>query len=85
MFHTIAALAEFERALISDRTKAGLAAARHRGRKLGCPRALSSLDIEDAKRLIKTQREIFVAKQLGAHVKTLRSTHQEKTNTFVLI
>jgi putative DNA-invertase from lambdoid prophage Rac len=31
------AVAEFERALIRERTKAGLAAARHRGQKLGRP------------------------------------------------
>ena len=34
-FHVFGALAEFERALISDRTQAGLAAARARGRKGG--------------------------------------------------
>lgn len=38
MFHMIAALAEFERALISERTRAGMAAARVRGVKLGRPR-----------------------------------------------
>jgi len=42
MFHMIAALAEFERALISERTKAGLAAARGRGVKLGRPRIMDS-------------------------------------------
>ncbi len=35
VFHLFGALAEFERNLISDRTKAGLAAARARGRKGG--------------------------------------------------
>ncbi|MBV8616386.1 MAG: recombinase family protein, partial [Acetobacteraceae bacterium] len=34
-FHLFAALAEFERALIRERTQAGLAAARARGRKGG--------------------------------------------------
>jgi len=38
VFHMIAALAEFERALISERTRAGMAAARVRGVKLGRPR-----------------------------------------------
>ncbi|RQQ21736.1 recombinase family protein [Burkholderia stagnalis] len=38
VFHMIAALAEFERALISERTRAGMAAARMRGVKLGRPR-----------------------------------------------
>ena len=39
MFHMIAALAEFERSLISERTRAGMAEARKRGSKLGRPRA----------------------------------------------
>lgn len=39
-FHLFAALAEFERALIRDRTQAGLAAARARGRKGGRPKLL---------------------------------------------
>jgi DNA invertase Pin-like site-specific DNA recombinase len=37
ILHMFAALAEKERALISERTKAGLAAAKRRGRKLGNP------------------------------------------------
>jgi DNA invertase Pin-like site-specific DNA recombinase len=39
-FHLFAALAEFERALIRERTQAGLAAARARGRKGGRPKSL---------------------------------------------
>jgi DNA invertase Pin-like site-specific DNA recombinase len=38
IFHIMAALAEFERALIRERTEAGLKAARARGRKGGRPR-----------------------------------------------
>lgn len=40
-FHIFAALAEFERDIISERTKAGLAAARARGRVGGRPKGLS--------------------------------------------
>lgn len=40
-FHLFAALAEFERDIIRERTKAGLAAARARGRKGGRPKGLS--------------------------------------------
>lgn len=40
LFHMIAALAEFERNLIRERTNAGLAAARARGRKGGRPKGL---------------------------------------------
>lgn len=40
-FHLFAALAEFERDIISERTKAGLVAARARGRMGGRPQGLS--------------------------------------------
>jgi len=40
VFHLFGALAEFERGLIRERTKAGLAAARARGKKGGRPKAL---------------------------------------------
>lgn len=40
-FHLFAALAEFERDIIRERTKAGLEAARARGRKGGRPKGLS--------------------------------------------
>ncbi|AGY56347.1 recombinase family protein [Gloeobacter kilaueensis] len=40
VFHLFAALAEFERNLIRERTQAGLSAARARGRKGGRPKAL---------------------------------------------
>lgn len=40
-FHIFAALSEFEREIIRERTKAGLAAARARGRKGGRPQGLS--------------------------------------------
>ncbi len=43
MFHVIAALAEFERDIISERTQAGLEAARARGRKGGRPRAIEKI------------------------------------------
>lgn len=41
IFHIFASLAEFERDIISERTKAGLEAARARGRKCGRPKGLS--------------------------------------------
>ncbi len=40
VFHLFGALAEFERQLIRERTRAGLAAARARGRKGGRPKSL---------------------------------------------
>lgn len=50
VFHLFAALAEFERNLIAERTKAGLDAARARGKKGGRPKAL---DAEKCKLLIE--------------------------------
>ena len=42
LFHVVGALAEFERELIRERTRAGLAAARARGRTGGRPRILDT-------------------------------------------
>jgi len=47
-FHMLGALAEFERSLISERTKAGLRAARARGAVLGRPAKLRNIDIDKA-------------------------------------
>ncbi|WP_041825476.1 recombinase family protein [Laribacter hongkongensis] len=52
ILHIFAALAEFERALIRERTLAGLAAARSRGRHGGRPRALSDSDARAAVALL---------------------------------
>lgn len=41
IFHVMAALAEFERGLLSERTQAGLHAARRKGRVGGRPKALT--------------------------------------------
>jgi len=51
-FHLFAALAEFERGLLVERTKAGMAAARRRGRHLGRPPTLSGVQIEHAREQI---------------------------------
>jgi DNA invertase Pin-like site-specific DNA recombinase len=51
-FHIFAALAEFERSMIRERTRAGLDAARARGRVGGRPRSLSDKDLEMAKTLL---------------------------------
>ena len=53
VFHVFAALAEFERSVIRERTAAGLEAARARGRKGGRPRRLSAADLAAARALLR--------------------------------
>jgi DNA invertase Pin-like site-specific DNA recombinase len=62
VFHVFSALAEFERNLIRERTQAGLAAARARGRKGGRPQKLDAARVALLYKLYdereKTVREI---------------------------
>lgn len=53
VFHIFAALAEFERALIRERTRAGLAAARERGRQGGRPKVVS----DDKRKMAQVLRD----------------------------
>jgi DNA invertase Pin-like site-specific DNA recombinase len=48
-FNIFASLAEFEREIIRERTKAGLEAAKARGRSVGRPGGISSAAMEKAK------------------------------------
>ena len=52
VFHVFAALAEFERNLIRERTQAGLAAARARGRKGGRKPALGEKQVREIRLLL---------------------------------
>ena len=72
-FHIFAALAEFERDMIRERTRAGLAAAHKRGVAIGRPRALTPEQILMAEAMtadpaISTRQ---VAEQFGIHRSTL--------------
>ncbi|WP_290604216.1 recombinase family protein [Arsenophonus sp. ENCA] len=51
-FHVMSALAQMERELIVERTKAGLAAARSRGRIGGRPQSLSFAQQQEAQKLL---------------------------------
>lgn len=51
-FHIFGALAEYEREIIRERTKAGLSAARARGRTGGRKRAMTDEQIEQAKAMM---------------------------------
>jgi DNA invertase Pin-like site-specific DNA recombinase len=73
VFHVFGALAEFERSIIRERTKAGLEAARARGKKGGRPPALVAKDLAAAKAMLSdpeiTMEE--VAKRLQVAPSTL--------------
>ena len=73
VFTIFAALAEFERSIIQERTRAGLEAARSRGRIGGRPRSVTEDDITVAKALLKdpdiTVRK--VAERIGCSEATL--------------
>lgn len=78
IFHLFGALAQFERELIRERTMAGLAAARARGRKGGRPPKLSPERLRVAQRLLKDPESTVseVARTLGVHRSTLHKALQ---------
>ncbi|CAK3384730.1 Serine recombinase PinE [Vibrio crassostreae] len=73
IFHVIGAIAQFERRLISDRTKTGLAAARARGRKGGRRPSMSKSDTRDANAMLLDPKvtKVEVAKHFGVSRPTL--------------
>jgi DNA invertase Pin-like site-specific DNA recombinase len=71
-FHVMASLAEMERDLALERTRAGLAAARSQGRTGGRKRQMTESKVEAAKKLLATGIDPRdVAKNLGVSVPTL--------------
>ncbi|MGI8755847.1 MAG: recombinase family protein [Acidimicrobiales bacterium] len=73
VFHVFGALAEFERELIRERTMAGLAAARSRGRVGGGQRKMTAEKLEVARRMLDTREHsaATVAKTIGVGRATL--------------
>jgi DNA invertase Pin-like site-specific DNA recombinase len=73
VFHVFGALAEFERELIRERTLAGLAAARARGRKGGRPPKMTKRKVKQADRLLSDpQADIrAICETLGVSKSTL--------------
>jgi DNA invertase Pin-like site-specific DNA recombinase len=73
VFGIFATLAEFERDLIHERTMAGLAAARARGRAGGRPRVMTRQKLKAAMALMADRDNAArdVAQQLGVSVSTL--------------
>lgn len=73
VFHMMAAMAEFERAIISERTKAGMEAARSRGSRIGRRPSMTLEQTEAARIAIEINCEPVaeVAATYGVHPKTL--------------
>ena len=73
VFHLFAALAEFERNLIRERTNAGLKAARKRGRVGGRPKKLSEAEKAMVKTLLADPKNevAAIARQFGVSRSTI--------------
>lgn len=74
LFHMMAALSEFERNLISERTRAGMEAARQNGRSLGRPPILTDAQFLEAVAAIKQEGQSIqtVAAQFNLKPRALR-------------
>lgn len=71
VFGVFAAMAEFERSLIIERTKAGLEAAKKRGTKLGAKHKLSKTEIAGLRARHANNEPIrMIARDMGIHHKT---------------
>jgi DNA invertase Pin-like site-specific DNA recombinase len=69
----VSGMAELERSVISERTKAGTAAARRRGRQVGRPAKLALDQLDYARRMIVAgEGRAQVAGSLGVDPSTLR-------------
>lgn len=73
VFHIFGALAEFERSIIRERTRAGLDAAKARGRRGGRPPKLTEKDLTAARAMLAEASITVedVAKRLGVSPATL--------------
>lgn len=74
IYHVFAAIAEFERAMIQERTCAGLVAAKERGAKFGRPFLLSEDDIVEAHRYMHQDGKTYTqaASRFGVSESTLQ-------------
>src|SRR6266699_443709 len=77
MFHIIGAIAEFERDIISERTQAGLDAARARGRRGGRPKATQKIEPRNLARA----KELYAAKN-NTIAEIMQMTGFRSRNTF---
>jgi len=71
-FHMLGALAEFERSLISERTRAGMAAARARGSRIGRPSKLDAAEVNAAIAQAQQRPLTQLAERFEVSVSTVR-------------
>jgi len=81
VFHMMGALAEFERSLISERTRAGLAAARARGKQLGRRRQLTPDQCAHARVLLESHTVTEVAARFSVHPRTIKRALEAAVDT----
>ncbi|UBM24159.1 recombinase family protein [Pseudomonas sp. p1(2021b)] len=74
VFHIMAALAEFEKGLISERTKAGMSAAKSKGKIIGRRPLLTELQKAEAAHMLCTQKIPLaqVAAHYNVHPRTIK-------------
>lgn len=72
LFHVFGALAEFERSIIRERTRAGLDAARARGRKGGRPPKLTEKDIKAARAMLLDKT--ITVEEIARHLRVSPAT-----------
>lgn len=83
VFHMMGALAEFERSLISERTRAGLEAARARGKQIGRRRSLTPDQCNHARTLLQTHSMSEVAAHFNVHPRTIKRALVDKAASSV--
>lgn len=73
LFHMLGAMSEFERSLLSERTKAGMSAARARGSQIGRKRALTQAQQQEAREALAHDDMSLqvVAARYDVHPRTL--------------
>ncbi|RFZ81520.1 recombinase family protein [Shinella sp. WSJ-2] len=85
LLHVLASMAEFERSLISERTRAGMAAARARGSRMGRRPAMTPEQLNTAKAAIEIDHRSVaeVAGEYRIHPRTLGRLlrHQSAAST----
>jgi DNA invertase Pin-like site-specific DNA recombinase len=72
VFGILGSLAQFERELIAERTRAGMAAAKRRGKRIGRPRALRGPASFELERLVRAGKSFgAAARALGVATSTV--------------